>query len=273
MDFERKKYLYLETKKYWRVGLNDITYNLSRFLAVANKLNLIPILPIYNFAPHHNNGKEIQTNLSNYYDLSSNKNILTEIPDNTDNSDIYIWIPSTPSLVQKDIFVNKVIKKYGELNLIYYPIHSSIKEKAQGIINFLPKPFISIHVRRGDYLQRRPSAYKTTQTVYIFNKILKIMRKNPEVEYKSVYILSNEENLNYFNSLKTIPIIPKVYTVIDFPELIEQRKTDNYVLYLMEKCIENSAKTRISTWKINNSYYSENLDETYQWCPILLRKS
>ena len=91
------------------------------------------------------------------------------------------------------------------------------------------------------------------------------MRKNPEVEYKSVYIFSNEENLNYFNSLKRIPIIPKVHTVIDFPELIEQRKTDNYVLYLIEKCIEDAAQSRISTWKTNNPYYSENLDETFGW--------
>ena len=30
----------------------------------------------------------------------------------------------------------------------------------------------------------------------------------------------------------------------------------------MEKCIEDAAKNRISTWKTNNSYYSENLDET-----------
>jgi len=161
--------------------------------------------------------------------------------------------------VFKSLLLNKTLYEIIKFN---YSINPSINEKAQEIINFLPKPFISIHVQRGDYLPLRPSAYKTTQTVYIFNKILRVIRKNPEVEYKSVYIYSNEENLNYFNSLKTIPILPKVYTVIDFPELIEQRKTDNYVLYLMEKCIEDAAQNRISTWKTNNSYYSENLDET-----------
>ena len=30
----------------------------------------------------------------------------------------------------------------------------------------------------------------------------------------------------------------------------------------MEKCIEDAAQNRISTWKTGNPYYSENLDET-----------
>ena len=132
------------------------------------------------------------------------------------------------------------------------PINPIIKENVQKIIDTLPKPYISVNVVRGEFLQLFPSTYKTTQTVYIFNKILSIIRKNSEIEYKSVYILSNEENLNYFNSLKKIPIIPKVYTIIDFPGLVK----DN------EKYIENSAETRVSTLKTNNPYYSENLDET-----------
>ena len=33
----------------------------------------------------------------------------------------------------------------------------------------------------------------------------------------------------------------------------------------MEKCIEDAAQSRISTWKTNNPYYSENLDETFGW--------
>jgi FkbM family methyltransferase len=140
------------------------------------------------------------------------------------------------------------------VNDFIYPI---IKEKAQQIVDILPKPYISVNVVRDEFLPLSPSTYKTTQTVYILNKILSIIRKNPEIEYKSVYILSNEENLNYFNSLKTIPIIPKVYTIIDFPDLIRDETT-----HLIEKYIEYSAETHISTLKTNNPYYSENLDET-----------
>ena len=143
------------------------------------------------------------------------------------------------------------------VNCVNDPSDPIIKEKAQKIIDTLPKPYISVNVVRGEFLPLSPSTYKTTQTVYIFNKILSIIRKNPKIEYKSIYILSNEENLNYFNSLKTISIIPKVYTIIDFPQFVRDETTQ-----LIEKCIENSAETRVSTLKTNNPYYSENLDET-----------
>jgi len=155
--------------------------------------------------------------------------------------------------------INKGFKNIlkGYQNVWVQLLTSRIEEKAQKIIDTLPKPYISVNVVRGEFLPLYPSTYKTTQTVYILNKILSIIRKNPTIEYKSVYILSNEENLNYFNSLKTIPIIPKVYTIIDFPDLIRDETTQ-----LIEKYIEYSAETRISTLKTNNPCYSENLDET-----------
>ena len=203
---------------------------------------------------NNNTKKEFVSGDSDYQNINRFAGII-EVINNKNNLKVFNSL-----LLNKTLY--EIIKKICEIIKINSSIDPSIKEKSQRIIDILPKPFISIHVHRGDYLTRRPSAYKTTQTVYIFNKILSVMIKNPEVEYKSVYIFSNEENLNYFNSLKIIPIIPKVYTVIDFPELIEQRKIDNYVLYLIEKCIEGAAQSRISTWKTNNSYYSENLDET-----------
>jgi len=259
-DFEGKKYFVLDPYNLGPAGIGHMGDNLKVFFAVARKTGRIIILPYFSLEGCHNFGKKIKTNFLEYYDLSQ-ESFLLSLPDDATPKNTYSWRPSNRyNLLNRS---DKLIINFKQLHINNYPINFSIKEKAQIIIDILPKPFISVHVRRGDYLTRRPSAYKTTQTVYILNKILKIMRKNPEVEYKSVYIYSNEENLNYFNSLKTIPIIPKVYTVIDFPELIEQRKTDNYVLYLMEKCIEDAAQNRISTWKTGNPYYSENLDETF----------
>jgi len=259
MDFEGKKYFVLDSYNLGAHGINHMTVNLQVFFAVARKTGLISILPYFNLNGKHNFDKQIKTNFLEYWDLSQ-ETFLLSLPDDATLENTYTWRPSkTLSLYSR---VDKLIINFNPLHINNYSVNLLIKEKAQGIIDILPKPFISVHVRRGDYLPRRPSGYKTTQTVYIFNKILSLIRKHPEIEYKSVYIYSNEENLNYFNSLKTIPILPKVYTVIDFPELIEQRKTDNYVLYLMEKCIENAAQNRISTWKTGNPYYSENLDET-----------
>lgn len=262
IDFEGKKYFVLDSYNLGAAGINHMTVNLTVFFAVARKTGLIIILPYFGLNSKHNFGKEIRTNFLEYYDLSQ-ETFLLSVPDDATPENTYTWRPSNRyNFLNKS---DKLIINFKPLHINNYPIHPSIKEKAQIIIDILPKPFISIHVRRGDQILLKPSAYKTTQPVYIFNKILRIMRKNPEVEYKSVYIFSNEENLNYFNSLKRIPIIPKVHTVIDFPELIEQRKTDNYVLYLIEKCIEDAAQSRISTWKTNNPYYSENLDETFGW--------
>jgi len=229
-------------------GISALMSVLKHFTKLSNYLGLIPIYPNLILSKHHNNGKE--TLLSDYIIIPESILLTTPIDATCDNTLVWVVKNNWPLF---DLFYKQYADKITKVPHIPVPYKSTFDEIGKRITDTFARPLCCVHVRRTDYLSRRSSLDNDTQPQHI-QKTIEALNK----EIKSLYIMTDEPDPNYFNILKSS------YNLIQFsdiPELVQIKTKDNYELYLVEDCIRKYSDIRISTFKTNNSFYQAYLSE------------
>jgi hypothetical protein len=247
---------YVKYKLNISAGLSHQTSNLNAIIKEAFFNNQILILPNFKLIGIHNNGKDISSNLSKYYDYNNikiNNNKYKVILDdhNIDNKEIKT-ITIHNQLANADTNIKHSEKKLN----IKIPYNKSIIEIANNISYKLGK-YICIHIRRGDMLSLKQNLDKDTSVDNILSKLNKFKTK-----FDNIYIMTNEKNLKMYNKIN-IEFPNKIFFYKDFEKLVNIE--DNYYLFCIEKNIINNANIKISTFKTKGIEYDDYLSDLFGW--------
>lgn len=261
--------IYLRTIEHFDVDKKYITYissvneglshqksNLMTAIKDSYYLGKILIIPQFNLAGHHNNGKNIKDNLSKYYDYTklkiNGKKYDVKFDKNNINKADIETVNISNQLFRKDPKIKTSNKKLD----ITLPYNKDILNIATKICSQLGR-FICIHVRRGDMLKLKSNLDMDTGVDNIMSKIEKYKSK-----FDNIYIMTNESNLSMYNKIKNV-YKNKIFFYTNFPEL--KKIEDNYYLFCIENCIMEKANVRISTFKTDNNYYDDYLSHNKGW--------
>ena len=250
-----KENFYFSEKKYLKfvsninVGLSHHTSNLQSMMREAYSRNLILILPKFKLSGQHNRGKQLQSDLSKYYDYDNFTVNGTKIKILKDDSNI----DKSQKIIIKDNLGNlskskKLIYDRNKTYKLNLPKSKDIVEIGNRISKKIGK-YACVHVRRGDMLNLKKNLNIETKSKNILDKL-------SNFNIKKVYIMTDEKNLNVFNEVKDVY---DTYFFTNFEEL--KSIDDNYFLYFVEKVIMENAEIRISTFKTNKDYYNDYLSE------------
>jgi len=243
------------TSSFFKIDLCDIhvgiSHHISNYKAIIkycyeNKLKLIK--PIFTLTGHHNNGKDIVSDLSMYYDLDN------------------ILVNDHKFTVYDELTVNIITRKYlgGLLRMIApfntikneysvsIPYNPSIIDVATEIVRKIGNKFMCIHVRRGDRITSKQIDIDTQPP-----NILSIIKK---YNLATVYIMTNK--INELSELRNNKDY-KIYFFDDFEEL--KCIKDNYYLFAIENVIMNLADIRCSTFNVPDNKYHCYLTNIAGW--------
>lgn len=247
------KYLYVTCN--WKVGLVHTRSNLQQLLFYCFDKNLTLILPIFTLAPQHNRGREIKTNLAEYFDFTKLriKGQPVEVKYNKEGLDpkeirqINLRPENCHGLcVEKLAFVGK--RKYP----ISLPYIKEIRDIAIKIAMKLNN-YTCVHVRRGDRINCTGR----------FTNCKNILAKIKLCQLTNVYIMTDERNKLFFKPLKDQDEY-KIYLCTDFDELKDI--DNNYYLFCIERSIMDMATKRVSTFKNPPQYpYHFSLTPNNGW--------
>lgn len=228
-----------------------ISHHMSNYAAMIkycyeNKIKLIK--PRFKLTAAHNNGKEIISDLSMYYDLD---NILV----NNEKFTLY----SEPNIVSKMYSPpGGLLRLSAPFNCIKnnydisFPYNKTIIQLANDIVKKIGTEFMCIHVRRGDRI--------TTKQIDIDTQPPNILNKIKENNASTVYIMTNK-----INELKALRNNKehKIYFFDDFEEL--KAIKDNYYLFSIENAIMDLASIRCSTFNAPQKKYHCYLTSAVGW--------
>ena len=234
-------------------GLSHQKSNLVHLIRYCHSQKLKLIKPIFRLCGSHNKGKEIQSDLSKYYDLD-------KISVNASQFPLYDSIKFTyghkipkreynRGLLKSDDLFNNFAQIDNSLK-VTLPYQKQIIEKAKLIATKLNNNFMCIHVRRGDRVTSKQIDIDTQP-----DNILKCIRKQ---SHKSIYIMTNR--VNEIAALKN----NKDYNICFYTDFDTLRNIDdNYYLFCIENAIMELANIRCSTFKTTKTaYYHHYLTET-----------
>jgi len=214
-----------------------------------NKINLVK--PVFRLEASHNNGKEIQSDLSKYYDLDN-------ITVNNEKFLLYDVSTVNTYTLSKKYSRSQLLRLIEPFNTIKnnYPVcipyKPSLIQIANDIVKKIGTEFMCIHVRRGDRI--------TTKQIDIDTQPQNILNKIKENNASTVYIMTNK--INELNALRN-NMDHKIYFFDDFEEL--KAITDNYYLFSIENIIMDLASIRCSTFNSPNKKYHCHLTIACGW--------
>ena len=245
--------------KYFKINLSSIRCGLTHHITNYKTLirycyhnNLKLIKPKFILLGKHNNGKDVISNLSKYYDLDNIKvnDTIFNLYNDRDNLNYTV----KNKVYKNGIIINnayfKPLPKYRHhINGNYkgkveIPYNTNILTIAKLIADKLGK-YVCIHVRKGDRIQNKKMIKDTS-----CKNIMKIINTYSP---KKVYIMTNK-----ITKLKSLDSVENVFFYKDFTWL--NMIKDNYYLYCIEKCIMRFATIRCSTFNVkllnkHNTYY------------------
>lgn len=231
-----------------RAGISHHESNYKSFIKYCYENNLKLIKPDFRLTGSHNNGNEIISDLSVYYDLD---NI-------TVNNEIFQVYDKS----EKDFTVIKLVSELARLSRpfntikndyeVIFPYNKSVLEIANSIVTKIGTEFMCIHVRRGDRITSKQIDIDTQPP-----NILKVIKKN---NASTVYIMTNKAN--EVSALRNNNE-HKIYFFDDFEEL--KSIEDNYYLFCIESAIMNLANIKCSTFNSPNKKYNCYLTNTVGW--------
>jgi FkbM family methyltransferase len=199
--------------------------------------NLIPVLPRLILAGGHNEGRAKL--LKDYIDLPDD--FVSEIPIDTRGQDIDISVNTQlPSNIRSHI-------------QRWFPFRQKFRTIAERVVKDLPRPLLCVRVRRGDMLYCRPDTHHKTTSIENIKSVLK------RYTYNTVYIMTDEKDLTYFDPIE------KKSLYRDFKELVDLKAEDNYELYCVESYIRDLSDIRISTFTTHDDddYFHGYLADMY----------
>lgn len=232
------------------VGISHHITNYKTIIKYCYETKLKLIKPLFTLTGHHNNGKQIISDLSIYYDLDNilvNNETFTVYDESTLNEKI-VTRKYSAALLKTIAPFNSLKNEYS----VCIPYKPSIIQVADKIVRKIGSAFMCIHVRRGDRI--------TTKQIDIDTQppnILSILKKyNPS----TVYIMTNKiHELSELRNNKDYTI----YFFDDFEELKSIR--DNYYLFSIENVIMNLADIKCSTFNVPGTKYDCYLTNTAGW--------
>lgn len=242
--------IYILYMSYFKIDLSPINAGLSHQTSnfkvlikycFLNNLNLIK--PKFKLIGSHNNNKELNSDLSKYYDL--NNITVNDKPfrlyDDNDNIEYTMKKKTYGTQLLRQCHPFKT-KEHCDIKI---PYNEDIINTAKRIALSFKEDYMCIHVRRGDRITNKTMDIDTQPD----NIIRVINNHNP----KSVYIMTNK-----FKELKSLSNIENIFFYKDFEFL--QIIDDNYYLFSIENQIMEFAKIRCSTFNVkkkipNDKYY------------------
>jgi hypothetical protein len=139
--------------------------------------------------------------------------------------------------------MNSIVKKIHQMMRVKFIWSDSVVKISNNIIDSLgwyaPAPIL-----RGDRLKMNKKLKKFTSPKHIFNTLKEIVSLQ-----SNVYILTDERDRNYFDNLRKYY---KIHQYFDFDELnaiVSGKEPDNNFLFIIERCIYESAAIKIGTFK------------------------
>jgi hypothetical protein len=133
-------------------------------------------------------------------------------------------------------------------------INDNLSTLSRSLARGIPPNSAWIHVRRGDMLHR-------TKDATICDNIHELLKTRfPQVA--NIYIATNEHDLSVFAPLSERY---NLFLYTCFPELLELKHKDNYMLFLVEKDLGRYFPVRISTFAVPGNYYQASLSSTAGW--------
>ena len=256
-----------------RAGINHLREALEWLVRESISLNRTPLVFIPHFDSCHNFNIEVNATWDKYIDLNNLK--INELSLETDTTiqavmqhnivgfdDLsMLCIERTHVVTDKENEKFDLIVRHNRTGLKIDSIHTGIRGIPNYSVSFKTsnrvfdtykkvsnkiQNYCAIHVRRGDMLNMvnsYPNLNQETQPDKIKSIISEVISPNSKV-----YILTNERDKSYFNSLK---IDYEVFQYFDFPELLELvecEQPDNFLLFEVEKLIFENAKMKIYTF-------------------------
>ena len=238
-------------------GITHQIQNLFTLIRYCYYQNYKLILPYFVLSGHHNNNKELLTNLTEYIDFDTliinGKKYNIIIDQNIVNPEEQI------------VEIKRINSKYGILNdydlfkdlkwiNITYDYTVKILEIGNNISKLLDD-YTFIHVRRTDKI--------TNMKINIDTQPSNILTNIRKCQLKNVYI-ATDEKIDFFSSLKKDTEFNIKFNS-DFEILSKIKEQDNYFLFCIENVIKRNAKKRVSTFKVLNKFYNYSLSEQNGW--------
>lgn len=240
-----------------RRGLTDMKDRLTEFLKLAKALGLQAVMPHIILSSKHSTIKK-ETILIDYIDIPKEFSVLSQLPKNTPSSEIFIFSPECLNFSDTQLY--REHKSQIDKIKLYIPYKSKYKLIAEEIVNSLRRPLCTIHIRRGDYLDKRRTLIENTSP----ENIAKHLANHT---CSDIYIMTNEKSKTFFESLR---ISHGVKQYFDYEPLIALK--DNYELYCVEWYILALSDIRISTFDtskakkefmpyLNPQFFHDHLDQ------------
>lgn len=256
-----------------RAGINHLREALEWLVRESISLNRTPLVFTPHFDTCHNFNIEVNATWDRYIDLNNLKISKLSLEADTSiqavmHQNIVGFDDLSMLCIERDHVISDIeneefdlIVRHNKNGLKIDSIHTGIRGIPNYSVFFKTSNRVfdiykqvsnkienisAIHVRRGDMLNMLnvyPNLNQETHPDNIRTIISEVIPTGSKI-----YILTNETDKAYFNSLK---IDYEVFQYFDFPELLELvecEQPDNFLLFEVEKLIFEKAKTKIYTF-------------------------
>ncbi len=226
-----------------QAGLLHSLSNLTTFIRKAYYMDRVLIMPTFHLAAHHNQGRLVSTDFSQYIQLENLRvnhepcRLSLTHPAGADPRDIAVLSMFERDLARLHPDIVGEVPGYP-LEISFVP---AIVEAGERISRCIGGPYACVHVRRNDMGRAWGDEARHDRYTSPDNIMAAIKRCGQP----HVYIMS-DESPDYFRALKTMPGY-KIWLYDDFAELCRIKKRDNYHLFCIENVIMQLAKKRVGT--------------------------
>lgn len=252
-------------------GISHQKSNLFAMMKEAWITNRILLLPKFRLAAHHNCGRSVTTQLTEYFDMGSGRvngeaiviqSALSErISDSVCIGRRESALQKQERIVTRDVrgeglvrySLEKLYKGFGDRE-VSIGIHPELVATAKQASELAAANAVWVHVRRGDLLHKTAKATSAENIEHV------VRRCAPEA--KVVYIATNERSREHF-----LPLARSFKLVMagDIPDFVELGRQDNYKLFLVEQAFGRLFSTRVSTFTTGCGNYHGALSGAKGW--------
>eukprot|EP00761_Pharyngomonas_kirbyi_P006158 gb/GECH01006164.1/.p1 GENE.gb/GECH01006164.1/~~gb/GECH01006164.1/.p1 ORF type:complete len:163 (+),score=11.76 gb/GECH01006164.1/:1-489(+) len=133
---------------------------------------------------------------------------------------------------------------------VHLPYSHTISSTGDAVARSIGRPYICVHVRRGDKVRTDYSLRAKTDVPAINATVARYLDRA-----STTYIMTDEVDETYLRRLKTDIEGIQVLLYSDFPDEFSRVLDDNYALFLSEYVVMQRANVRISTFRVEGSRF------------------
>ena len=253
-----------------RAGMDHMQNNLLTLIKDSLNLDRTFVLKNPFFDKEHNFNREILYSWLDYFDLKKTISYkkFTYISHNEFIKKHFsideVLVTSEPEISKEDNDKYKVIirnlvpfsgrqlgrriKFSSNFKGLFHP-SPSVEENGKIVLNRLPKKFCAVHIRNpihffSWFLRDKADRLKLSEKLSPENVVKTIKAYNPK--NLPIFFMTNTRKINYFKFLNKEF---EAYHFLNFENLVDIKKNDNFLLYEIEKFIFLRAEIKIYTFK------------------------